>query len=85
MHPLPCRFFILWGYDFDDGSRAWIAHDAFEPNGLDLGVWEETGIVPDVTVPTRWDLFTEATDPTLPAALALLAEQGVAVPEPLAP
>jgi carboxyl-terminal processing protease len=72
---------VLWGYDFDDGSRAWIAHDTFEPNGLDLGVWEETGIVPDVTVPTRWDLFTEATDPTFPAALQLLAEQGAAVPD----
>ncbi len=71
---------VLWGYDFEDGSRAWIAHDTFEPTGLDLGVWEETGIVPDVSVPTRWDLFTEATDPTFPAALALLAEQGVAVP-----
>ncbi len=71
---------VLWGYDFEDGSRAWIAHDAFEPNGLDLGVWEETGIVPDVSVPTRWDLFTEATDPTFPAALQLLAEQGVPVP-----
>jgi carboxyl-terminal processing protease len=71
---------VLWSYAFEDGSRAWIAHDAFEPTGLDLGVWEETGIVPDVIVPTRWDLFTEATDPTFPAALELLAEQGVAVP-----
>lgn len=76
---------VLWGYDFEDGSRAWIAHDAFEPNGLDIGIWEETGIVPDVSVPTRWDLFTEATDPALPAALALLAEQGVAVPAPVTP
>jgi C-terminal peptidase prc len=76
---------ILTGYDFSDGSRAWIAHEAFEPNGLDLGVWEETGIVPDVSVPTRWDLFTEANDPTFPAALELLAAEGVAVPEPLAP
>jgi C-terminal peptidase prc len=76
---------ILSGYYFSDGSRAWIAHEAFEPNGLDLGVWEETGIVPDVSVPTRWDLFSEATDPTFPAALDLLAAQGVAVPEPLIP
>jgi C-terminal peptidase prc len=76
---------VLWGYDFEDGSRAWIAHDAFEPAGLDLGVWEETGIVPDVSVPTRWDLFTEATDPTFPVALELLAAQGVAIPEPLMP
>ncbi len=76
---------VLWDYDFEDGSRAWLAHDTFEPNGLDLGVWEETGIVPDVSVPTRWDLFTEATDPTFPAALQLLAERGVDVPVPVAP
>lgn len=76
---------VLWGYDFEDGSRAWIAHDAFAPNGLDVGVWEETGIVPDVSVPTRWDLFTEATDPTFPVALQLLAEQGAEVPVPVAP
>jgi len=71
---------VLWGYDFDDGSRAWIAHDAFEPKGLGLGVWEETGIVPDVSEPTRWDRFSEGTDPALPVALDLLADQGVPVP-----
>lgn len=76
---------VLWGYDFDDGSRAWIAHNAFEPEGLDLGVWEETGIVPDVRAPTRWDLFSEATDPAFPVALDLLADQGVPVPDPLFP
>jgi C-terminal peptidase prc len=73
----------LWSYVFEDGSRAWIAHDAFQPIGLDLGVWEETGIVPDVSMPTRWDLFTEATDPAFAAALALLAEQGVDVSLPI--
>ena len=64
---------ILWGYDFEDGSRAWIAHDTFQPVGLPNGVWEDTGIVPDVFVPTRWDLFTEATDPALAKAVELLS------------
>ena len=25
---------ILWGYDFKDGSRAWIAHDTFKRNNF---------------------------------------------------
>jgi len=62
----------LWGYDFEDGSRAWIASETFEPLGETNGVWEETGIVPDHIVPTRWDLFTEATDPALAKAVELL-------------
>jgi carboxyl-terminal processing protease len=66
---------------FDDGSRAWLAYDAFEPAGLDIGVWEETGIVPDVVEPTRWDLITEANDPALKASLEVLATEGVEVPE----
>ncbi|MGH2524692.1 MAG: S41 family peptidase, partial [Anaerolineales bacterium] len=53
---------ILWGYGFEDGSRAWIAHETFQPLRQPNGIWEETGIVPDVHTPTRWDLFTEATD-----------------------
>jgi carboxyl-terminal processing protease len=41
-------------YDFEDGSRAWIASAAFEPLGQSSGIWENTGITPDVLVPTRW-------------------------------
>ncbi|MCS6909946.1 MAG: S41 family peptidase [Anaerolineales bacterium] len=62
----------LWSYDFEDGSRAWIASETFEPPGETNGIWEETGIVPDYSVPTRWDLFTEATDPALAKAVELL-------------
>ena len=62
----------LYGTDFEDGSRAWIASETFEPNGETNGVWEDTGIVPDYVVPTRWDLFTEATDPALAKAVELL-------------
>jgi carboxyl-terminal processing protease len=62
----------MWAYDFEDGSRAWIAREAFQFPGQEVGLWEETGIVPNVLVPTRWDLFTEATDPAFPAALNIL-------------
>jgi carboxyl-terminal processing protease len=62
----------LWGYDLEDGSRAWIAVQTFRPNDLDPGIWEDTGIIPDVSAPTRWDLFTEATDPALATAVEWL-------------
>ncbi|HRF47279.1 MAG TPA: S41 family peptidase [Anaerolineales bacterium] len=68
----------LWGFNFDDGSRAWIASETFLPAGASrdqAGVWEETGIVPDYSVPTRWDLFSEANDPALAQAVEVLLQQ----------
>ena len=62
----------LWSSIFDDGSRAWIASETFQPLNQPNGIWEQTGIEPDVSVPTRWDLFTEATDPALAVAVELL-------------
>ena len=64
----------LHEYDFEDGSRAWLATATFQPNGEANGIWEQTGIVPDVVVPSRWDLFTEATDPALAKAVELLSK-----------
>ena len=63
---------VLHGFDFDDGSRAWIAAETFEPVGEANGIWERTGIIPDVYAPTRWDLFTEATDPAFAKAVEIL-------------
>jgi hypothetical protein len=50
----------------------WLATRTFAPVGLEAGVWEGDGVVPDVSLPTRWDLFTEATDPALARAVELL-------------
>jgi carboxyl-terminal processing protease len=62
-------------YELEDGSVAWIASATFQPVGQTSGVWEGTGIVPDVYLPTRWDLFTEATDPALAKAVELLSKK----------
>ena len=62
----------LSSFDFSDGSRAWIAANTFAPNGEAAGVWEGVGILPDHELRTRWDLFTEETDPALAAAVDLL-------------
>jgi carboxyl-terminal processing protease len=64
----------LRAFKFADGSRAWIATDTFQPLGMANGVWEDAGVVPDVSLPTRWDLFTEANDPALAKAVELLKQ-----------
>jgi len=63
---------ILSGYDYEDGSQAWIAGETFQPAGLENGIWEEQGIIPDVTALSVWELFTEANDPGLAAAVEIL-------------
>jgi len=63
---------VLHSFDFEDGSLAWIAAETFEPVGEANGIWERTGIIPDISVPTRWDLFTESNDPALAKAVELL-------------
>jgi carboxyl-terminal processing protease len=60
---------ILYPYNFTDGSMAYIAHDAFRPLNHPDANWEKTGIVPDLSVPAPWDLYTSDTDPAIQAAL----------------
>jgi C-terminal peptidase prc len=59
----------LWGYDFDDGSRAWLAHESFRPINHQEDDWEETGIIPDQTVIAGWDEYSLDNDPVVQAAL----------------
>jgi carboxyl-terminal processing protease len=62
---------VLWAFDFDDGSRAWIAVERFDPiNTTDD--WEQTGIVPDIVAPAEWDEISGTNDPGLQAAVKAL-------------
>jgi carboxyl-terminal processing protease len=63
---------LLRGYDFEDGSRAWIANEKFHPRNHPNQDWEASGIIPDITVPSNWDEVTLQTDPAVQAALDLL-------------
>lgn len=75
----PGNIETIYGYDFEDGSRAWIARETFIPaSGAD---WETEGLVPDVLVDVGWDEFVDEDDPYIAAALALLTVQvGAALP-----
>jgi carboxyl-terminal processing protease len=63
---------LLWGYDFEDGSRAWIAHETFRPSQNPDMDWEQTGIIPDITALSNWDEVTPDDDPAIQAALEYL-------------
>jgi carboxyl-terminal processing protease len=60
---------LLWGYEFEDGSRAWIAQETFLPINDSSSSWEETGIIPDIAAPSNWDEITLDNDPAVQAAI----------------
>lgn len=68
----------IYGYDFEDGSRAWIARETFVPVSGDN--WEQLGIVPDLSLDLSWDEFTDEDDPHIAAALDLLLQKAGVAP-----
>jgi C-terminal peptidase prc len=64
----------LHGYDFEDGSRIWIAEERFDPLFSEAD-WEKDGIVPDSEAFADWDTFTFESDPAVMAAMTLLGHQ----------
>jgi C-terminal peptidase prc len=65
---------VMHGYEFQDGSQAWIADETFTSAFSDTN-WEETGIIPDVHAFAEWDTFYFETDPSIAAAIGLLGHQ----------
>lgn len=65
---------VMHGYDFEDGSQAWIAAETFT-SAFSSANWEETGIIPDVQAFAEWDTFYFETDPSIAAAINLLGHQ----------
>jgi carboxyl-terminal processing protease len=63
---------VLRKHEFSDNSQAWIAQELFVPVQTRYGPWDKTGIRADASAPTRWDLYAEANDPGLAAAVAAL-------------
>jgi carboxyl-terminal processing protease len=64
----------LHGYDFEDGSRLWIAEERFDPIHSHV-TWEKNGVKPDVVAYANWDTFTFENDPSIAAALKLLGHE----------
>jgi carboxyl-terminal processing protease len=64
----------LSGYDFSDGSRAWIAQERFDPARSHAN-WEKDGIKPDIEAFADWDTFIFENDPSVLAALNLLGHK----------
>lgn len=66
---------VMYPYNFEDGSRAWIASAIFHPEHASDANWEQTGIIPDLPAIAPWDTFTFETDPSIAAALTLLGHK----------
>jgi len=66
---------LLWRYDFEDDSRAWIAHERFRPRENPNQDWEQTGIIPDLRIPCNWDEVALDSDPAVQAALGYFDSQ----------
>jgi carboxyl-terminal processing protease len=65
----------LWSHDFEDGSRAWIAHESFQPLNNPHEDWERSGIHPHLTLDSAWFDIPMQKDPLIIAALDHLDEQ----------
>lgn len=60
----------IFPYDFEDGSRAWVAQEGFRlPGGVNL---EGRGVIPDKISDKDWTRFSERNDPQIEEALDLL-------------
>jgi C-terminal processing protease CtpA/Prc len=60
---------VLYGYDFQDDSQLWLAHDTFQTAVTFDRNWEDTGVIPDIEAPADWDKVNLFTDPAILASL----------------
>jgi carboxyl-terminal processing protease len=65
----------LTGFNFADGSRAWIAYKSFRPLNQPQKDWEATGIVPDLNVQANWYDHSLEDDPVILSSLEYLDNQ----------
>lgn len=66
---------ILSIYNLTDGSRAQIATFTFRPPNPSNEDWEQTGIIPDLSVVSKWEESTQENDPVIQAALNFFDRQ----------
>ncbi len=60
----------IYPYDFDDGSRLWLAEEGFQrPDGSTL---EGTGVIPDEQIDVDWSEYSEEDDPHILRAIELI-------------
>ncbi|HET9494234.1 MAG TPA: S41 family peptidase, partial [Chloroflexia bacterium] len=63
----------IYRYDFEDGSRLWIAQQGFRlQDGTEL---EGRGVLPDVPMSEDWTAYPESEDPDIRRALEALAKR----------
>lgn len=64
----------IYPYDFEDGSRLWLAEESYLPVTGER--WEGRGVQPDLVITQAWEDFaSDADDLALQAALTYLSER----------
>jgi carboxyl-terminal processing protease len=71
---MPDPLYLFVQFHFSDGSLLELAENTFQPVGQSNGSRYSPSVVPDEEVLSRWDLFTEATDPLLAKAVEILRQ-----------
>lgn len=62
----------VFPYDFQDGSRLWVAEEGFQlPDGSTL---EGTGVIPDEEIDVDWTEYAESDDPHILRAIELIQD-----------
>jgi C-terminal processing protease CtpA/Prc len=62
----------VFPYDFDDGSRLWLAEEGFQlPDGTTL---EGTGVIPEEQIDVDWSEYPESDDPHILKAIELIED-----------
>ncbi|HEX6288114.1 MAG TPA: S41 family peptidase [Herpetosiphonaceae bacterium] len=62
----------IYAYDFDDGSRLWVAQEGFRlQDGSNL---EGRGVLPDRSIGVDWMRFSEARDPHIVEAIQMIEQ-----------
>ena len=63
----------IYQYNFDDGSRLWVAQEGFKlPDGTDF---EGVGVQPDIVVAEDWSNYSLPNDPAILQAIAVIQEK----------
>ncbi len=63
----------IFQYNFDDGSRLWVAQEGFRlPNGTNL---EGVGVQPDYRIEEDWTQYSIPNDPAILTAIAVIEQK----------
>jgi C-terminal processing protease CtpA/Prc len=68
-------FYTTQVFEFRDGSALILSTSVYRPYEKTDQRAHDSGVMPDVVLPSRWDLFTDENDPLIAKAVELLMQK----------